>query len=220
MKKIVSLILAGLMSVSLFAIGASAETIAPNTQKTVVGSSTGGTYQGVDSFNNTSNDSQINVKVEKVVHKYAVDLTFKFDDFTIGGATWNVDTMRYDIDKNKLPESGDRTIQIDNRSDLPVYATATLSNATAAENRITLAVQYPDAPTNKLTVAAATAGTGAAGTGEAKDGTAGTGKILVNVSATDWQDVANYYIRQMETKNLTTGQTFTIATITVTISKD
>ena len=118
--------------------------------------------------------------------------------------------LRYDIDANKLPTNGTRTIQVDNRSDLPVYAVAALSN-TDSQNGITISVDH-NTNENRLVVPAAAAGVGNA------NGTAGTGNVTVTVSAQDWRAVANYYIRQVGTDDLTTGKSFTIATITVTIS--
>ena len=205
MKKIRSLLLAGLMTASVFAVGASAEHL-------VGYNKTDSKYDGVETWptTNPSSNGDIHVKVEKVVHKYAVDLTYTFDDFTVGGATWNTDTMRYDIDANKLPTNGTRTIQVDNRSDLPVYAVAALSN-TDSQNGITISVDH-NTNENRLVVPAAAAGVGNA------NGTAGTGNVTVTVSAQDWRAVANYYIRQVGTDDLTTGKSFTIATITVTIS--
>lgn len=231
MKKIVSLILAGLMSVSLFAIGASADTIEHDTKTTVVGAD-GGVTPDEWTDSTTSDGSDINVKVDKVVHKYAVDITFSFKDLTLGTVTWNVDTMRYDVEHGELKENT-QTIEIANRSDLSVFAYATVDSAsngahgTAAGLTITA---DKDSSTNKLEVVKATAGTTGSTSDEADTkGTATVGKLNITISSTDWNKAANYFanLKVDNEKDLTvdklgtaTQQSYKIATITVTISKD
>ena len=81
MKKILSLLLAGLMTALVFAVGASADT----TETIVVGGPSKADGVLEDNFNaNKSNSGEINVKVDKITHKYAVDMTFDFSDLTIG----------------------------------------------------------------------------------------------------------------------------------------
>ena len=80
MKKFLSLVLAGLMSASLFVVGAAAE---GTLIEGVVGPNHG---VKENEFNApvSNGGNNINVKVEKVTHKYAVDLKFSFGDLTIG----------------------------------------------------------------------------------------------------------------------------------------
>lgn len=200
MKKIVSLILAGLLSASLFAIGAAAE-------KEVGGDN------GVADFDPTNDGADINVKVNDVTHKYAVDITFSFEDLTLGNLEWNVNDMRYDLKNGDELKNTTRTITVSNRSDQPVCAYATVADATDKAPGLNVAVATNNSAESKLTIAKATASaTVGTGTGSATDGT-----LTVNLTSTDWNAVAAYY----GDKQLQDGtQTFKVATVTVVISKN
>ena len=198
MKKILSLILAVFMIASVFAVNVSAETVVGNTD-------------GVNTFDPTTTGGQsINVKVEDVTHKYAVDVTFSLEDLTLGGTiTWNVNTMKYDIADTTAVNTS-RTITVSNRSDLPVYAYATMTDTDAGDS-ITVSADK-DSAINKLTVEKATPGTGSS------NGTATEGNIIISITSTDWESVATYYgNKRLEDMG---RDTFTIANVTVTISKD
>ena len=198
MKKILSLILAVFMIASVFAVNVSAETVVGNTD-------------GVNTFDPTTTGGQnINVKVEDVTHKYAVDVTFSLEDLTLGGTiTWNVNTMKYDIADTTAANTS-RTITVSNRSDLPVYAYATMTDTDAGDS-ITVSADK-DSEINKLTVEKATPGTGSS------NGTATEGNIIISITSTDWESVATYYgNKRLEDMG---RDTFTIANVTVTISKD
>ena len=198
MKKFLSLILAVFMIASVFAVNVSAETVVGNTD-------------GVNTFDPTTTGGQsINVKVEDVTHKYAVDVTFSLEDLTLGGTiTWNVNTMKYDIADTTAANTS-RTITVTNRSDLPVYAYATMTDTDAGDS-ITVSADK-DSTINKLTVEKATPGTGSS------NGTATEGNIIISITSTDWESVATYYgNKRLEDMG---RDTFTIANVTVTISKD
>ena len=197
MKKFLSLILAVFMIASVFAVNVSAETVVGNTD-------------GVNTFDPTTTGGQsINVKVEDVTHKYAVDVTFSLEDLTLGGTiTWNVNTMKYDIADTTAANTS-RTITVSNRSDLPVYAYATMTDTDAGDS-ITVSADK-DSAINKLTVEKAP------GTGSS-NGTATEGNIIISITSTDWESVATYYgNKRLEDMG---RDTFTIANVTVTISKD
>lgn len=198
MKKFLSLILAVFMIASVFAVNVSAETVVGNTD-------------GVNTFDPTTTGGQsINVKVEDVTHKYAVDVTFSLEDLTLGGTiTWNVNTMKYDIADTTAANTS-RTITVSNRSDLPVYAYATMTDTDAGDSIMVSADK--DSAINKLTVEKATPGTGSS------NGTATEGNIIISITSTDWESVATYYgNKRLEDMG---RDTFTIANVTVTISKD
>lgn len=201
MKKFLSLMLAGLMSASLFVVGAAAETVV-------------GATHGVASFEDTNKGSDINVKVEDVTHKYAVDLTFNFTDLTIGGLVWNVDTLRYDFADGKELTDSEQTITVTNRSDKPVYAYGTVTDGDA-NDYVTVAMKADVAgkdTDNRLEVAKAIAG-------QAANGTAKEGTLTVSISSTKWADVASYYGKKITESADPSVMTFKIATVTVTISK-
>ena len=202
MKKFLSLLLAGLMSASLFVVGASAERVV------------GGTDGAVGTFDDTNKGSNINVKVENVTHKYAVDLTFNFTDLTIGGLVWNVDTLRYDFADGKELTDSEQTITVTNRSDKPVYAWGTVTDGDK-NDYVTVAMKADVAgkdTDNRLEVAKATAG-------QAANGTAKEGTLTVSISSTKWADVASYYGKKIIESADPSVMTFKIATVTVTISK-
>lgn len=203
MKKIVSLILAGLLSVSLFAIGASAEI------KTVPGA-VGDDGVLPDGFSDPATGADINVKVNDVTHKYAVDITFSFDALMLGGLVWNVNEMRYDIESGTLGKT-ERTIEVSNRSDLPVYAYATVEDKDDKDN-LTVAVDTYNKVGSKLEIKKATA-SATVGTGS---GSATKGTLTVELNSDDWNAVAKYYID----KDGSAGQIIPVATVTVHISKD
>lgn len=202
MKKFLSLVLAGLMSASLFVVGAAAERVV------------GGTDGAVGTFDDTDKESNINVKVNNVTHKYAVDLTFEFGDLTLGNLTWNVNDMRYDVDK--AMENETREITISNRSDNPVYAYAVATDSDT-EDHVTPTVDKYFNAENKLTVAKAQAGT-TGSTGEEGKGTATTEILTVKLDSANWNNVAEYYSKKKEADPGTL--TYTLTTVTVYISKD
>lgn len=210
MKKFLSLVLAGLMSASLFVVGAAAE---EPKKENVVGKD-GGVLDADFTKNETSNDNNINVKVEAVTHKYAVDLTFNFTDLTIGGLVWNVDTLRYDFADGKALTDSEQTITVTNRSDKPVYAYGTVTDGDA-NDYVTVAMKADVAgkdTDNRLEVAKATAG-------QAANGTAKEGTLTVSISSAKWADVASYYGKKITESTTPSTMTFKIATVTVTISK-
>lgn len=201
MKKILSVILALFLLTATFAVAASAETVTEAVTETVIKDG------GVDTFNpTTSGGHDINVQVNKVQHRYAVDLTFDFRELTIDSTIiWNVKDMKYDVSKTELKDTT-RTIQVTNRSDMPVYA-----NAAATDSDKNDGVTITTSTANgSLTVGKATVGTGNTA------GNATTGNIDVTLASGKWQDVAEYYAAKSIDKGKTT---FPLTTVTVTISK-
>lgn len=197
MKKTMAILLMAAMLTGLFAFSVGAANVI-------------GGNDGVGTFDPKTSDGQdLNVKVTQVTHKYAVDVTFALEDLTIGGSiTWNVTTMRYDVEGGTL-ENTTRSIEISNRSDLPVYAYATVSN-TDGDNGITVTAEK-DSATNTLEVAKAKPGSGA------NNGTATDGTLTISIKSNDWNAVAEYYIeKKLADEN---QESFRIATVTVTISK-
>lgn len=202
MKRILAIIISVAMIATMLAVSVSAES--------VLGSNTGVLP---DNFTTeTTPGENLNVKVSDVTHKYAVDVVFSLDDLTIGGTiTWNVNTMKYEVAGTTL-ENTTRKVTVSNRSDLPVYAFATVTDQDA-DDGITVAAEK-DSDTNKLTIGKANVGTAAA------NGTPTTGVLTINVTSANWNDVAEYYAaKRLASANQATD-TFRIATVTVTITKD
>ena len=192
MKKILAIILAVAMLTAMLAVSVSAE------------QEVGGA-DGVTTFEPTTPTGEdLNVRVTKITHKYAVDLVYSLSDLTIdGNITWNVNTMKYEVGGNTLEDTTRR---------VPVYAYATISNTNDADG-ITVAAVNKDAAT-KLTVAKATAGTGG------NDGTLTVGELVINLTSDNWNAVAEYYAAQRLASANQATDTFRIATVTVTISKN
>ena len=200
MKKLLAVLLTLTMLVTLPAFGASAE-------KEVGGN------DGVLTFEPTTPTGEdLNVKVTDITHKYAVDLVYSLQDLVIDGAiTWNVNTMKYEVGGNTL-EHTTRKVKVYNRSDLPVYAYATITNTNDADG-ITVTAEK-DSATNKLTIAKATAGAGEA------NGKSTVGELVINLTSDSWNAVAEYYAAQRLASAGQATDTFRIATVTVTISKN
>ena len=200
MKKILAIILAVAMLTAMLAVSVSAE------------QEVGGA-DGVTTFEPTTPTGEdLNVKVTEITHKYAVDLVYSLSDLTIdGNITWNVNTMKYEVGGNTL-ENTTRKVKVNNRSDLPVYAYATITNTNDADGISVAAVN--NSAQNKLTVDKATAGTGG------NDGTLTVGELVINLTSDNWNAVAEYYAAQRLASANQATDTFRIATITVTISKN
>lgn len=200
MKKILAVVLAVAMFATILAVSAGAE------------QEVGGA-DGVTTFEPTTPTGEdLNVKVTEITHKYAVDLIYSLSDLTIDGAiTWNVNTMKYEVGGNTL-ENTERKVKVNNRSDLPVYAYATITNTNDADGITVAAVN--NSAQNKLTVAKATAGTGG------NDGTSTVEELVINLTSNNWNAVAEYYAAQRLASANQATDTFRIATVTVTISKD
>ncbi len=200
MKKILAIILAVTMLTAMLAFSVSA------VQEV-------GGADGVPTFDPTTPTGEdLNVKVTEITHKYAVDLVYSLSDLIIDGAiTWNVNTMKYEVGGNTLQNTS-RIVTVNNRSDLPVYAYATITNTNDADG-ITVAAVNGSAE-NKLTVARATAGSGG------QDGTSTAEELVINLTSDNWNAVAEYYAAQRLASPNQETATFRIATITVTISKN
>lgn len=200
MKRILAIIISVAMIATMLAVSVSAE-------KEVGGN------DGVTTFEPTTPPGEdLNVKVTEITHKYAVDLVYSLQDLVIDGAiTWNVNTMKYEVGGNSL-ENTTRKVKVYNRSDLPVYAYATISNTNDADG-ITVTAEK-DSATNKLTIAKATAGVGAS------NGTSTVKELVINLNSDNWNAVAEYYAAQRLASADQATDTFRIATVTVTITKD
>lgn len=200
MKKILAIILAVAMLTAMLAVSVSAE------------QEVGGA-DGVTTFEPTTPTGEdLNVKVTEITHKYAVDLVYSLSDLTIdGNITWNVNTMKYEVGGNTL-ENTTRKVKVNNRSDLPVYAYATITNTNDADGIMVTAEK--DSATNKLTIAKATAGAGGA------NGTSTVEELVINLKSDNWNAVAEYYAAQRLASANQATDTFRIATVTVTITKD
>ena len=199
MKKILAVVLAVAMLATILAFSAGAE------------QEVGG-KDGVTKFDPTTPTGEdLNVKVTEITHKYAVDLIYSLSDLTIDGSiTWNVNSMKYEVGGNNL-EDTTRKVKVYNRSDLPVYAYATITNTNDADGITVAAVNNSDL--NKLTIAKATAGVGANGTSTVEE-------LVINLTSDNWNAVAEYYAAQRLASANQATDTFRIATVTVTISKD
>lgn len=200
MKKILAVVLAVAMLATILAVSAGAE------------QEVGGA-DGVTTFDPTTPTGEdLNVKVTEITHKYAVDLIYSMTDLTIdGNITWNVNTMKYEVGGNTL-EDTTRKVKVNNRSDLPVYAYATITNTNDADGITVAAVN--NSAQNKLTVAKATAGTGP------NNGKSTVVELVINLTSDNWNAVAEYYAAQRLASTNQETDTFRIATVTVTISKD
>lgn len=199
MKKLLAVLLTLTMLVTLPAFGASAE-------KEVGGA------DGVLTFDpTTTGGKDLNVQVSEITHKYAVDITFSLNDLVIGGTImWNVNTLKYDVKGATLADTT-QSIEVKNRSDLPVYAFAKVTN-TVDDNGITVTADQDD-ENNKLEIGEAKVGAGNTA------GSATTKNIVISIKSGDWNAVAEYYAKKRLESTNQAEDTFKIATVTVTITQ-
>lgn len=197
MKKLLAVVLAVVMLATILAVSVSAES--------VLGSNTGVLPEGFTS--ETAPGQDLNVKVSDVTHKYAVDIIFSATTLTLGGSiTWNVETMQYDVTDSALTGDQTSTVNISNRSDLPVHAYAAVTDAETADN-ITFTSAY-DSDTKKLTIK------------KSEVGKPTVGSIDITVKSEDWNVAAAHYAAKRLASTNQATDTFKIATVTVTITKE
>lgn len=203
MKKIVSLALAGLMSLSLFAIGASAAEA-----ENVVGGTTG--VVDADWPDSPSKDSDINVKVETVVHKYAVDLTFDFSDLSVGNIVWDAENMKYTSDKTFA--NAEQTVTITNRSDLSVWAKVEVADTENDFVTVGVAADETSAKFNDFAeILKATAANGTDRKGKATEA-----PVKIQLTGETWEQFVEYYGAKFVAENKTF---YKLATVTVSLKK-
>ena len=195
MKKVFAILLTVAMLATVLAVSVSAA-------KEVGGD------DGVTTFPETiTPGANLSVQVSDVTHKYAVDVTFDFSPLVIGGTIeWDVNNLKY-VSKGTTLEDAQRTITVDNRSDLPVYAYANVTDKDSGDGITVTAATYSES--NKLEIAKAMAGIAGA------NGTHGTGTLPIDIKGNTWEDVIAYYGAK---KAAGSGVTFTVATVTVTIT--
>lgn len=201
MKKLLAVLLTLTMLVTLPAFSASAEE----------GTRVVGEGNGAEDFAPTTTGGQdLNVKVSEVNHRYAVDITFDLSALTIGGTiTWNVKDLKYDVE-GALTGEQERFVTVSNRSDLDVYAYAAISEEDANDG---ITVSTTNIEGNKLTVPKAKAGSGTtAGTPTDKN-------IKISITSNDWGASTAYYAAK-KLNDINGTDTFKIATVTVTITKN
>ena len=124
MKKLISILVAVMMIVSLFAVPAFANDIDAT--------SGNGTLEGAEQNafgGSTSADVQIQINGE-INHRYAVDITFDAQIFTLStGATWHPSEHKY-IHDLPVNWSGTGTVTVENHSDMPITYEATAAVTT------------------------------------------------------------------------------------------
>ena len=97
MKKTLAFILVCALLVSAFTLTAFADKIV-------------GGADGVTDIPVNETSGSVNVKVDKVIHKYAADLTYTDAVYALPTMTWNVNTLMYEVTGENL--NADTTITI------------------------------------------------------------------------------------------------------------
>jgi hypothetical protein len=125
MKKLISILVAVMMIVSLFAVNAFAYDIDAD--------SGNGTLEGAakdDFYGSTSVDVQIQID-GAINHRYAVDITFTAPVFTLStGATWHPSEHQY-VHETPVVWNGTGNVTVTNHSDMPItYAAEAAVTAT------------------------------------------------------------------------------------------
>jgi hypothetical protein len=117
MKKIISILVAAMMIVSLFAVPAFAA------DKTIIDAdSSNDTYEGAEQNafgGSTSVDVQIQINGD-INHRYAVDIIFNAPVFTLStGATWHPSEHQY-VHETPVTWNGTGNVTVTNHSDMPI----------------------------------------------------------------------------------------------------
>ena len=224
MKKTFALLLAALMLA--VPLGLSAFAADPVTDH-LVGTKGEGTPGGIDngvgeeSFPNPnpSNSQNVDVIVQTLTHKYAVDITYTDAGYKLPGLTWNVDELRYDDTDGVLDTTVDVTVT--NYSDLPVWVTMAVTDQAADD---ALGFAFEDAEGSSVSAAPIQldAVDVDAAVPEAVD-LALTGKLVGSgadgaLTDADILKAVTYYTEGAG-KASVSGNKVTVATYTVTVSK-
>ena len=197
MKKFLSVLCAAAMLFILLCVN-----IAADTTKHVVGSHGGNqiTDGDTDIPSGSSASGDVILNLGAVNHRYAVDVTFPVMTFDVGGLTWNVNTLTYDMNGTAMSDKT-LTITVTNYSDLPVVATGAVGpltgDATAASISLAMTPEKTEAEIAKVT----------------PRGGAQTATLEATLTSADWTDSVNKLVASGKTGSITIG------TITVTIAK-
>lgn len=201
MKKFFAILLTVAMLATVLAVSVSAAGVIDSTTGVLPENFTTESAPGVD----------LNVKVSDITHKYAADIIFTPTDLLIGGTiTWNVNTMKYDVAGATLANTTQK-VKVSNRSDLPIYSYATISE-TDDDDGIT--IEAVNGAGNKLKIDKATAGAGV------NEGSPTMDELTINITSGNWNAVAEYYAAKRLNSTNQATDTFKIATVTVTITKE
>ena len=190
MKKFLSFLLAAFILAGAFCMNAAAEP--------VVGThgQNGDARDGVaDIPEDASASGDVVLNLGTVEHRYAVDVTFPTMTFDVGGLTWNVQTLQYDIDGTAMTDQT-LDITVTNYSDLPVAATVS-ADATSAGISLAMTKQ-------SVTVSKVTAGADAQPVEET---------LTAALTSGDWTASVNALVAAGKSGNIAVG------TITVAIDK-
>ena len=195
MKKFLSFLLAAFILAGAFCMNAAAEP--------VVGThgQNGDARDGVaDIPEDASASGDVGLNLGTVEHRYAVDVTFPTMTFDVGGLTWNVQTLQYDIDGTAMTDQT-LDITVTNYSDLPVAATGSVGtlSADATSAGISLAMTK-----QSVTVSKVTAGADAQPVEET---------LTAALTSGDWTASVNALVAAGKSGNIAVG------TITVAIDK-
>lgn len=198
MKKFLSVLFAAAMLFSLLCVN-----IAADTTEHAVGNhgDSGAVSDGAaDIPGGSSASGDVTLNLGTVNHRYAVDVTFPVMTFDVGGLTWNVNTLTYDVNGEAMTNKT-LEITVTNYSDLPVVTTGAVGSldgdATSAGISLTMTPEKTTA-----NVSAVTPG-----------GTAQTATLEASLTSADWTNSVNALVASGKTGSITIG------TITVTIAK-
>lgn len=198
MKKFLSVLFAAAMLFILLCVN-----IAADTTKHVVGNH-GGSDTVADGATDipggSSASGDVILNLGTVNHRYAVDVTFPVMTFDVGGLTWNVNTLTYDMNGTAMSDKT-LTITVTNYSDLPVVATGAVGpltgDATAASISLAMTPEKTEAEIAKVT----------------PRGSAQTATLEASLTSTNWTNSISALAASGKTGSITIG------TITVTIAK-
>lgn len=178
MKKLISILVAVMMIVSLFAVNAFAYDIDASSGNDALEGAIKDAFGG-----STSADVQIQIN-GAINHRYAVDIIFNAEVFTLStGAVWDPSEHEY-VHNTPVTWNGTGTVTVENHSDMPItYAATAEVTATQYGNLAIVfngSAEYAPIPTAEI--AGCTVG-GTAPSAEFTYGVVGT-PIVAELTAT------------------------------------
>lgn len=161
---------------------------------------------------------------------YAVDIEFGSMYFTYSMSEWNAGTMVYEelVGESRWTgfEGGNNEIVVTNRSNSPIWYTPNAKidflHSAIGDSPVGIKANfYADNSSSGTPITGVWQEVSAATAGDRENfGVPTTGVLTINVTSGDWNAVAEYYAaKKLNSFNQATD-TFTVATVTVTITKD
>lgn len=163
----------------------------------------GGVSDGVTSFTPQGANGNLKVRVQEVIHIYAIDITFSIDSLVFPDLIWNPNQLDYVFLEDYDPNDMFHSITVTNYSDMPIKASL-IANEADGNDGISLSFDK----TNATIAAVNTDGTASSGVEE---------NFTLSITSDNWPNTISYYT--VGAGSVTGLQNIKVGEITVSISK-